>query len=40
MTYVTLEVEIEHGKVLPKEPGKLPETGGGLPLVPPGLVLA
>ncbi|MBM3836665.1 MAG: hypothetical protein FJ398_01675 [Verrucomicrobia bacterium] len=30
MSYLTLEVQIDHGRVLPKEPGKLPETGSGL----------
>jgi hypothetical protein len=30
MTYLTLEVDIDHGKVSAKEPGKLPETGHGL----------
>jgi hypothetical protein len=30
MSYVTVEVDIEHGKVVPKEPGKLPQTGSGL----------
>jgi hypothetical protein len=30
MSFVTLEVDIEHGKVVPKEPGKLPQTGSGL----------
>jgi len=30
MSYVTLEVEIDHGKVLPREPQKLPEKGSGL----------
>ena len=30
MSYLTLEVEIDHGKVTPKEPEKLPETGRGL----------
>ena len=30
MSYVTLEVDIEHGNVVPKEPGKLPHTGSGL----------
>jgi hypothetical protein len=30
MSYLTLEVEIDHGKVLAKEPEKLPETGRGL----------
>ena len=30
MSYVTLEVEIDHGQVVAKEPGRLPETGFGL----------
>ena len=30
MSYLTLEVQIDHGKVVPKEPGKLPETASGL----------
>jgi len=30
MSYLTLEVEIDHGKVVPKEPGQLPQTGSGL----------
>ncbi|MSU21255.1 MAG: hypothetical protein EXS30_07645 [Pedosphaera sp.] len=30
MSYLTLEVEIDHGKVLAKEPEKLPESGRGL----------
>ena len=30
MSYLTLEVEINHGKVVPKEPGRLPQTGSGL----------
>ena len=30
MSYMTLEVQIDHGKVVPKEPGKLPETASGL----------
>jgi hypothetical protein len=30
MSYLTLEVEIDHGKVVPKEPGLLPQTGSGL----------
>ena len=30
MSYLTLEVEIDHGKVVPKEPGRLPQTGSGL----------
>ena len=29
MSYVTIEVEIDHGKVVPKEPEKLPEKGNG-----------
>lgn len=30
MSYLTLEVEIDHGKVVPKEPARLPEKGSGL----------
>ena len=30
MSYLTLEVEIDHGKVVPKEPEKLPKKGEGL----------
>jgi hypothetical protein len=30
MSYRTLEVEIDHGRVVAKEPGKLPEKGSGL----------
>ena len=30
MSYLTLEVEIDHGKVVPKEPSRLPEKGSGL----------
>ena len=30
MSYTTLEVEIEHGRIVPKEPQKLPEKGSGL----------
>lgn len=30
MSYVTLEVSIDHGKVYLKEPERLPETGSGL----------
>ncbi len=29
MSYLTLEVEIDHGKVVPKEPARLPEKGKG-----------
>ncbi|HVR36534.1 MAG TPA: hypothetical protein VMS21_11860 [Methylomirabilota bacterium] len=30
MSYVTLEVTIEHGRIVPREPERLPETGNGL----------
>ena len=30
MKYVTVEVEIDHGRVVVAEPGKLPEKGKGL----------
>lgn len=30
MSYLTLEVEIDHGKVVLKEPGRLPQRGSGL----------
>ena len=30
MSYLTLEVEIDHGKVVLKEPSRLPESGSGL----------
>jgi hypothetical protein len=30
MSYTTLEVEIEHGSIVPKEPQKLPDKGSGL----------
>ena len=30
MSYLTLEVEIDHGKVITKEPSKLPEKASGL----------
>ncbi|HUA68107.1 MAG TPA: hypothetical protein VMA13_06125 [Candidatus Saccharimonadales bacterium] len=30
MSYLTLEVEIDHGKVMTKEPSKLPERASGL----------
>lgn len=30
MSYLTLEIEIDHGKVVPKEPARLPQTGTGL----------
>ena len=30
MSYVTLEVKIDHGQIVPEEPEKLPESGRGL----------
>jgi hypothetical protein len=30
MSYLTLEVAIEHGRVIPSEPRQLPESGKGL----------
>jgi hypothetical protein len=30
MSYLTVEVEIDHGRVVPAEPGKLPDKGKGL----------
>jgi hypothetical protein len=30
MSYTTLEVDIEHGRIVPKEPQMLPEKGFGL----------
>lgn len=30
MNYLTLEVEVDHGRVVAKEPGRLPEKGHGL----------
>jgi hypothetical protein len=30
MSYLTLEVEIDHGRVIPSEPGQLPASGKGL----------
>ena len=30
MSYLTLEIEIDHGKIVPKEPARLPQTGVGL----------
>jgi hypothetical protein len=30
MGYITVQVEIDHGKVIPREPEKLPATGSGL----------
>ncbi len=30
MSYITMEVEIDHGRLVAAEPEKLPETGKGL----------
>jgi hypothetical protein len=30
MTPITMEAEIDHGRIIPKEPGKLPVTGKAL----------
>ncbi len=30
MSYITVEVEIDHGQIVPREPAKLPEKGRGL----------
>lgn len=30
MSYVTVEVDIDHGRILPREPERLPEKGIGL----------
>ena len=30
MSYVTMEVEIEHGKIVPREPKRLPDKGKGI----------
>ena len=30
MSYLTVEVEIDHGRVVAAEPGKLPDKGKGL----------
>ena len=30
MSYTTLEVAIEHGRIVPKEPQMLPQNGSGL----------
>ena len=30
MSYLTVEVEIDHGRIVPRQPQKLPETGSGL----------
>ncbi len=37
MSYVTVEVQIDHGRIVAREPDKLPETGNGLlTILPPG----
>jgi hypothetical protein len=30
MNYLTVEVDIDHGRIVPRDPGKLPESGNGL----------
>ena len=30
MSYVTMEADIDHGRIIPKEPNKLPATGKAL----------
>jgi hypothetical protein len=30
MSYVTVKVEIDHGRIVPSEPEKLPQSGQGL----------
>ena len=36
MSYVTVEVDIDHGRIVPREPDKLPEKGNGLlTILPP-----
>jgi hypothetical protein len=30
MSYLTVEVEIDHGRIIPSEPKQLPENGRGL----------
>ena len=30
MSYLTVEVDIDHGRIVPREPDKLPPTGNGL----------
>ena len=37
MSYVTVEVEIEHGRIVPREPEKLPEKASGLLTILPSL---
>lgn len=33
MNYGTVEVDIDHGRVVPREPGELPSKGSGLPTI-------
>lgn len=36
MSYVTVEVQIDHGRIVAREPEKLPENGSGLlTILPP-----
>lgn len=36
MSYVTVEVDIDHGRIVPREPEKLPQQGNGLlTILPP-----
>jgi len=37
MSYTTVEVEFDHGRVTPKEPGALPESGRGLLTILPSV---
>ncbi|MBI3414498.1 MAG: hypothetical protein HY043_04120 [Verrucomicrobia bacterium] len=30
MSYLTVEVDIDHGRIVPREPGQLPEKASGL----------
>lgn len=36
MSYVTLEVEIDHGRIIPRQAEKLPERASGLLTIFPG----
>jgi hypothetical protein len=40
MSLLTLEVEIQHGKVVPREPEKVPESGRGLLTILPSATAA
>ena len=37
MSYVTVEVEIDHGRIVPREPERLPEKGNGLLTILPAV---